>query len=77
VKLQIDLNDKLALSVPEAGAMTGTGNDFMYKEINLGRLKTAKIGGRRLIRRQALERWLEERERATDEAMAFHGEVAP
>ena len=77
MKLQIDLNDKIALSIPEACALASVKRDFIYKEINAGRLKTAKIKGRRLIRRQALERWLEEQETATNEAMAFHGEIAP
>ena len=74
---EIKTRQKLALSVEEACALAGVRRDFLYREINEGRLKTAKIKGRRLIRRQALERWLEEQEVATDEAMAFHEEVAP
>ena len=74
MKLQIDLNDKIALSIPEACALASVKRDFIYKEINAGRLKTAKIKGRRLIRRQALERWLAEQETATNEAMGFEPE---
>ena len=77
MKTEVSLNKKLALSIAEACAMSGVQKDSLYREINAGRLKTAKIKGRRLIRRQALEQWLEEQETATDEAMAFHGEVAP
>ena len=71
LKLQISLNDKLALSIPEACALAGVQRDFLYREINAGRLKTAKIKGRRLVRREALEQWLENQETATDEAMGF------
>ena len=77
VKQTINLNQKLAVSVDEACALAGVRRDLLYREINEGRLKTAKIKGRRLIRRQALEQWLKNQEAATDEAMAFHGEVAP
>ncbi len=56
---EIKTRQKLALSVEEACALAGVRRDFLYREINEGRLKTAKIKGRRLIRRQALERWLE------------------
>ena len=71
MKLQINLNDKLALSISEAYALAGVQRDFLYREINAGRLKTAKIKGRRLVRRKALEQWLADQETATDEAMGF------
>jgi excisionase family DNA binding protein len=71
LKLQIDLNHKLALSITEACALAGVQRDSLYREINAGRLKTAKIKGRRLVRREALEQWLSDQEAATDEAMGF------
>lgn len=75
MKVHINLNDKLALSIPEACALAGVKRDFLYREINAGRLKTAKIKGRRLVRRQALEQWLADQETATDEAMGFKDAV--
>lgn len=74
MKQNINLNQKLAVSVDEACALAGVRRDLLYREINEGRLKTAKIKGRRLIRRQALDRWLEEQEVATNEAMGFEPE---
>ena len=71
MKQNINLNQKLEVSVDEACALAGVRRDLLYREINEGRLKTAKIKGRRLIRRQALEQWLEEQETATNEAMGF------
>ena len=68
MKTQISVNKKLSVSVDEACALVGVKRDLLYREINEGRLKTAKIKGRRLIRRQALELWLEEQEVATHEA---------
>jgi excisionase family DNA binding protein len=71
LKLRINLNDKLALSITEACALSGVQKDSLYREINAGRLKTAKIKGRRLVRREALKQWLTDQETATDEAMGF------
>ena len=71
MKTQIGLNDKLALSIAEACAMSGVQKDSLYREINEGRLKTAKIKGRRLIRRESLEQWLADHEMTTNEAMGF------
>jgi len=67
LKTQISVNEKLSVSVDEACALVGVKRDLLYREINEGRLKTAKIKGRRLIRRQALELWLEEQEVVTHE----------
>ncbi len=75
MKLKLNSDDKVSLSIPEAGALTDIGRDTLYAEINAGRLKSAKIRGRRVIRREALERWLADRERETAEAMGF-GEAA-
>ena len=74
-KAHIDLNDKVALSVPEACLLAGVERDFLYREINKGHLKTAKIGGRRLIRREALERWLADQEAQTTKEMGFDAEL--
>jgi excisionase family DNA binding protein len=75
LKIHIHTNDKLALSIPEACAMAGVEKDTLYSEINAGRLKTAKIKGRRLVRREALEKWLTDHEMATGEAMGFKGAI--
>ena len=71
MKIHINPHDKLALSIPEACALAGVQKDSLYREINSGRLKTAKIKGRRVVRRKALEQWLTDMEIATDEAMGF------
>ncbi len=68
---QIKLSEKLAFSISEACAISGLKKDSFYREINAGRLKSAKVRGRRLILRKALEQWLTEQEAATDEAMGF------
>lgn len=71
MKVHISPTHKLALSIAEACALTGVQKDSLYREIHAGRLKTAKIKGRRVIRREALEKWLAEHETATNEAMGF------
>ena len=61
--------EKLAYSIAEfiqaSGIRSRTG---VYSEINKGRLKTFKVGRRRLISREAAEQWLERRQREAEEA---------
>ena len=59
---------KLAFSINETSELSGLGRDAIYSEINAGRLKSLKVGKRRLIRREALHAWLAEREAATESA---------
>ena len=48
-----------ALSVPEAAARAGVSRTFIYERISSGELPTIKVGKRRLVRVEALRRWLE------------------
>ena len=50
---------KLVYSIPEACEATGVNKDTIYKGINTGQLRSLKIGRRRLIRVEALSKWLE------------------
>ena len=70
-KVHVSIGEKVSLSIPEACGLAGVERDFLYREINSGRLKTAKIGGRRLIRREALEAWLTRQEDVTTKEMHF------
>ena len=50
---------KLAYSIPEFLRESGIGSrSTVYKEIAEGRLKTVKVGSRRLIPYQAAQDWL-------------------
>jgi excisionase family DNA binding protein len=71
---KLDLHEKLALSIAEACALAGVNKDTLYREMNSGRLQSAKINRRRVIRRPALDQWLADRESATTEAMGFKGD---
>ncbi len=48
-----------ALSVAEAAARAGLSRTFLYERITSGELPTVKVGKRRLVRVEALRRWLE------------------
>ena len=50
--------DREAVSVPEAAARAGVSRTFLYERISSGELPTVKIGKRRLVRVEALSRWL-------------------
>ena len=50
---------KLVYSIPEACEAAGVNKDTIYKGINTGQLRSLKIGRRRLIRVEALSKWLE------------------
>lgn len=68
--------DKLAMSIDQAAEAAGVGRDTIYRAINDGSLKTAKIGKRRLVRITDLNSWLESAVAKTSEAMGFSGEAA-
>lgn len=54
---------KKLISIKEAVALTGLSHVTLYNEINAGRLKSLKVGRRRLIRPAALSEWIEQREK--------------
>ena len=62
---------KEAFSLREAAEVSGIKKDLMYREINSGRLPSIKVGKRRLIRRESLNKWLAEREAETTRGMGF------
>lgn len=53
--------DKMVYTVAETAAILGVNKDFVYRLIKNGSLPAMKIGSMK-IRRQALERFLEEEE---------------
>jgi excisionase family DNA binding protein len=50
--------ERLAYSVDEAARLTGLSRDLLYDEMRRGNLDYLKVGRRRLITRQHLERFL-------------------
>jgi excisionase family DNA binding protein len=50
--------ERLAYSVNEAARLTGLSRDLIYDEMRRGNLDYIKVGRRRLITRQHLERFL-------------------
>lgn len=53
---------KLALSVKEARNALGVSHGFFYKILNSGKLKSFKIGDKRLISLRELERYVSDLE---------------
>ena len=51
-------DERLAYSVDEAARLTGLSRDLLYDEMRRGHLDYIKVGRRRLITRQHLERFL-------------------
>jgi excisionase family DNA binding protein len=51
----IRTEDKLALSIKEAVAVSGLSRSTIYNLLGSGDLQSVKIGARRLIRRSVLE----------------------
>ncbi len=50
--------ERLAYSVDEAAHLTGLSRDLLYEQMRRGNLSYVKVGRRRLITRQHLERFL-------------------
>ena len=51
----ISTTEKRAFHIKEAAMTYGLSRSTLYKQMKAGRLRTVKIGGRRLIPRDALE----------------------
>jgi excisionase family DNA binding protein len=51
-------DERLAYSVDEAARLTGLSRDLLYDQMRLGNLGFIKVGRRRLITRQHLEKFL-------------------
>jgi excisionase family DNA binding protein len=56
----IQASEKRAFHVKEAARVYGWSRSTLYKMMNSGTLRTVKIGGRRLIPRDALEALISE-----------------
>jgi excisionase family DNA binding protein len=63
--------DQLALSIQEVEFATSIRKDLIYAAVNSGELPSLKIGRRRLIRRESLQKWLIDREAQTTKEMGF------
>lgn len=55
---QLKSTDKLSFSVAETEYLSGLSRTNIYRLIAMGKLKTVKVGGRRLIPAQALRELL-------------------
>lgn len=53
---------KLVYNIPEACEAADVNKDTIYKGIHSGKLRSLKIGRRRLIRIEALCKWLKDLE---------------
>jgi excisionase family DNA binding protein len=51
--------ERRALSIREAAKACGLSRATLYRALNDGRLKTVKVGARRLVRTEAIEQLLE------------------
>ena len=51
--------ERRALRINDAARLYGVGRSTIYKMMNAGKLRTVKIGGRRLIPRDVLEALLQ------------------
>jgi excisionase family DNA binding protein len=49
----------LAMSVRDAARLAGISRATLYREIATRRLRTVKVGKRRLVRTEALRAWLD------------------
>ena len=61
---------RLALSTAEAAAAYGVSRAWLYPYVSSGQLPSIKLAGRRLIRVEALELFLRDREQGRDNGAA-------
>lgn len=66
------MNEKIALSVPEAAAMIGVSKSKMYEIMRREDADFALLlGGRRLVSRSKLEAWIERQTENPHSSTAF------
>lgn len=58
--------DKIALSVPEAAGLLGISKPSMYNLIHRADFPSFKVGGRTLVSRAGLEKWVEQQSRVKE-----------
>lgn len=58
---RLPARERLALSVSEAAEEVRISRRQIYEELQAGRLRTVKVGRRRLVRREDLKLWLDSR----------------
>lgn len=51
--------ERLVYTPVEAAAAAGVSRNKIYEEVNAGRLPAKRVGRKILIRKSALEKWLE------------------
>ena len=60
VQLNMGIDKRLCITVPEAAEMLGISRNFAYELVKRGQLPVIRFGKRLIIPRAALERMLEE-----------------
>lgn len=58
-KKEIPTNDRLAIPLTEGAKMIGVGLSYCYELMKMGKLKTFKVGRRRLVTRQSLQSFID------------------
>ena len=58
--MNMDIEKRLCITVPEAAKMLGLSRNFTYELVKRGELPSIKFGKRKLIPKLALEKRLEE-----------------
>jgi excisionase family DNA binding protein len=64
------MDNRTALSIPEACISAGVSKDLIYDAINSGELSSLKIGRRRLITPESLHEWIKLKEKQTKKEMS-------
>ncbi|MBK9656911.1 MAG: helix-turn-helix domain-containing protein [Rhodanobacteraceae bacterium] len=58
-KTQVPTADRLAIPLTEGARLIGVGLSYCYELMQAGKLKTFKIGRRRMVTRQALQSYID------------------
>jgi excisionase family DNA binding protein len=70
-KSEVPASERLAIPLTEGAKMIGVGLSYCYELMKAGKLKTFKIGRRRMVTRQALQNCID-----AQQAEAGHRKVA-
>ena len=71
---EVPLAERACFSVGEAAALAGLSVSFLYVLMERGALRSVKLGGRRLIPREALQELLAQRDQSQASVAAMASE---
>lgn len=70
MKQEVPIGEQLAMPLTKGAKLVGIGLSHAYKAMRNGELKTFKVGRRRMVTRQAIQDFIDRKQREADRGSA-------